>query len=191
MTPTEFPLTWPPGIERAEKRGDAKFRSTLATARQNVFESLRLFGDDSGKKVSGVILSSNVSGLSGRMPDDPGVAVWFVWDGEYRCIAVDRYKKVEWNLQAIHHIIDAERVKLRHGGLNIVRSTFRAYMALAAPGARSWRDVLGIQGAATQADIEAAYKSLSKKHHPDVGGDTARMAEINAARDAALKEVRA
>lgn len=189
--PAEYPLAWPPGIQRAERRTTAAFRSTLATARGNVFDSLRKFGDDSGKKVSDVILSSNVTGLSGKPPADPGVAAWFMWDGEYRCIAVDRYEKVEWNLQAIHHVIEAERTKLRHGGLNIVRSTFRAYMALAAPGARSWREVLGIKGAATPADIEAAFKALAKKHHPDVGGDTALMAEISAARDAALKEVRA
>ena len=187
--PAEYPLAWPPGILRAERRTTAAFRSTLATARGNVFDSLRKFGDDSGKKVSDVILSSNVTGLSGKPPADPGVAAWFMWDGEYRCIAVDRYEKVEWNLQAIHHVIEAERTKLRHGGLNIVRSTFRAYMALAAPDARSWRDVLGISGAADADAIEKAWRALARKHHPDRGGDADRMAEINAARDQALKEV--
>ena len=189
--PTEYPLCWPPGIQRHEKPGSAQFKTALAGARQNVYDSLRLFGTDSGHKVSDVILSSNVTGLSGKAPADPGVAAWFMWDGEYRCIAVDRYSKVEWNLQAIHHVIEAERVKLRHGGLHIVRSTFRAYMALTGPSSkRSWREVLGMSGRCRDpAEINARWKTLAAQHHPDKGGDPAKMAEINAARDEALKEL--
>lgn len=188
-TPSEYPLSWPPGIQRNSKRGSAQFRSTLSSARQNVFDSLRRFGVDSGKRVGEVIISSNVAGLSGKDPADPGVAVWFMWDGEFRCIAVDRYTKVEWNLQAIHHVIEAERTKLRHGGLHIVQATFRAYMALTGPMNRGWRDVLGINGQPTLASIKARHRELVAKHHPDKGGTEAQMAEINAARDAALKEL--
>jgi len=187
--PAEYPLSWPPGIQRNTKRGSAQFRSILSAARQNVFDSLRRFGDDSGKRVGEVIISSNVVGLSGKVPADPGVAVWFMWDGEFRCIAVDRYAKVEWNLQAIHHVIEAERTKLRHGGLHIVQATFRAYMALTGPANRSWRDILGITGDPTPASVKARHLELVAKHHPDKGGTEARMAEINAARDAALKEL--
>ena len=66
--------------------------------------SVRLFGTDPGKTVTEVIPSSNVTGIAGKAAADPGVAVWFTWQGEYRCIAVDRYSKVEWNLQAIHRV---------------------------------------------------------------------------------------
>jgi hypothetical protein len=59
-------------------------------------------------------------------PADPGVAVWFTWDGMQVCIAVDRYQKVASNLQAIHHIIEARRVELRHGTLALVRASFTA-----------------------------------------------------------------
>ena len=188
--PTEYPLCWPSGIERNTKPGTAAFKTGLGAARENVFNSLRLFGIDSGHKVGEVILSSNVTGLSGKPPSDPGVAAWFMWDGEFRCIAVDRYTKVEWNLQAIHHVIEAERVKLRHGGLNIVRATFRAYTALTGPASkRSWRQVLGINGRCSADAVQARWKELAAQHHPDRGGDPAKMAEINAARDEALKEL--
>ncbi|QYJ00792.1 J domain-containing protein [Thalassovita mediterranea] len=187
--PTEYPVAWPGGIERTQRRTTAQFRSTLASARTNVLDSLRKFGDDTGHKVSDVILSSNVTGLSGKMPEDPGVAVWFVWEGEYRAIAVDRYTKVEWNLQAIHHVIEAERTKMRHGGLSIVRSTLQAYLALAAPGARHWRDVLGLSDGATADDVKNKRRELAAKHHPDRGGSPEQFAEINAAADRALKEL--
>lgn len=36
--------------------------------------------------------------------------------------------------------------------------------------------------------IKAAYKALSKIHHPDVGGDLVKMQEINAAYDAIRKD---
>lgn len=189
--PREYPLSWPPGIKRHTRFQPAKFTSTLAAARENVFGSLRRFGTDSSISVKDVIISSNVAGISGRKPDDPGVAVWFMWDGEYRCIAVDRYSKVEWNLQAIHHVIEAERTKLRHGGLHIIRSTFRAYMALEAEGNKSWRSVLGIKSEKpTEAMISERWKALAVKHHPDKGGKPEMMAAINAARDAGLKEIR-
>ncbi len=187
--PTEYPLCWPPGIGRTERPSTAAFKTALSGARENVYNSLKLFGSDTGKAVSDVILSSNVTGIAGKAPADPGVAVWFMWEGEYRCIAVDRYSKVEWNLQAIHHVIEAERTKMRHGGLNIVRATFRAYMALAAPGKPSWRTVLGVSGKSTPDTVQARWKELAARHHPDKGGDPAKMAEINAARDEALKEL--
>jgi hypothetical protein len=60
--------------------------------------------------------------LGASRPSDPGVAVWFTWDGLGVCIAVDRYQTVEANLQAIHHIIEARRTELRHGTLALVRA---------------------------------------------------------------------
>jgi hypothetical protein len=157
-----------------------------------VHDSLRRFATDSGKKLEGLVISSNVT-LGVQRPDDPGVAVWFVWDGMQVCIAVDRYAGVEANLQAIHHIIEARRVELRHGTLALVRATFTGFRALPAPaGARTWRVVLGFPpDAVVTADMVAArYRKRATEQHPDKpGGTDSAMAELNAARDAALQEV--
>jgi hypothetical protein len=108
------------------------------------------------------------------------VACYFVWEGLQCCIAVDLYNKVEENLQAIAKIIEAERVKLRHGGLNIVRAGFRGFASLPPPEAGSgalappWREVLGVSGGKV-ADAKAAYIRLVKTAHPDVGGDAAKF----------------
>jgi curved DNA-binding protein CbpA len=40
----------------------------------------------------------------------------------------------------------------------------------------------------TTEDVQAAYRKLASQYHPDRGGDPAKMAELNAARDEALKE---
>lgn len=57
-------------------------------------------------------------------------------------------------------------------------------------GGRQWRGVLGLgHGPVTRAQVEAAYRRLARERHPDLGGSNAAMVELNAARDAALKEV--
>ena len=139
---------------------------------------------DSGKPLSNVVISSNVT-LGANRPEDAGVAVWFSWDGLQVCIPVDRYTKVEANLQAIHHILEARRVELRHGTLALVRASFQGFKALPAP---SWRAVLG-EGVKTLEQAEAAYRALARDNHPDTGGSQDRMAALNAARAAARKEL--
>lgn len=191
MTP--YPLAWPETMPRTKQREAGRFQTTLAKAISNVQSSLRLFASDSGKDLANIVISSNVT-LGQNAPADPGVAVWFVWDGLSICIPVDRYQKVEANLQAIHHIIEARRVELRHGTLALVRATFTGFAALPAPdgGAkRPWRTVLGIgPGLTRPVDVDVAYKRLAKQRHPDApGGSNAAMAELNRARDEALKEI--
>lgn len=179
-TATAFPLTWPSGFPRAKLREKGAFKTTLAGALGNVQDSLRRFAVDSGKKLDGLVISSNVT-LGVQRPADPAVAVWFAWDGLGVCIAVDRYLTVEANLQAIHHIIEARRVELRHGTLALVRATFAGFLSLPAPGQREWWNVLGVHQGAHQEAIKTAYRRLAGEHHPDKGGDSARMAEINEA----------
>lgn len=189
-----FPLSWPESFPRAKAREPGKFKTQLAAALKNVQDSLRLFGTDSGRSVTNVILSSNVT-LGQHRPADPGVAAWFLWDGEQRCIPVDRYSTVEANLQTIHHILEARRVELRHGTLALVRASFKGFTpALPAPGAkRPWREVLKMDGFDTALTdtgmVEARYRVLAKKAHPDAGGSHEAMAELNRARDEALKEI--
>lgn len=178
----EYPLTWPDALPRTGRRASSQFRTSVQAALNNVRKSLESFARDSDKPVTGIVLSSNVGGLSFNGPDDPGVAAWFEWDGEQRCIAVDRYPKPEDNLQAIHHILEARRTEMRHGGLHIVRQTFKGFTALPAPD--SWWKVLGVAQTATPAAIDTAYRILARDAHPDKnGGIDGGMARLTAARD--------
>lgn len=188
-----FPLQWPDGMPRTKNRATSPFKTGLPGALKNVRASLVNFAKDSGRPVvaASIVISSNVS-LGVYAPADPGVSLWFDWDDGQRCIAVDRYPKPEDNLQAIHHILEARRTEMRHGGIHIVRQTFKGFLALPAPDGIDWRKVLGFRPGeqVTPANIDMAFRSRADAAHPDKpGGSGEAMSILNAARAAAKAEV--
>lgn len=189
MTATAY---WPAQFPRTNEREKGQFRTTLAGALHNVQRSLELFALDSGKDLSGLVISSNVT-LGSTRPEDPGVAVWFTWDGLQVCIAVDRYQTIEGNLQAIHHIIEARRVELRHGTLALVRATFTGFLSLPAPASKKpWREVMGYgpQAEVTSTMLEERLRKLRGEKHPDRGGTTEAFNELMQAYEEARQEMR-
>ena len=187
MTISAFPLSWPDTMPRHKGARDAgAFKTSLSGALKNVQTSLDLFGRNSGKPVTGVILSSNCS-LGVEKPADPGVAAWFVWDGAQMCIPVDRYSTPAANLQAIHLVLEARRVEMRHGTLALVRATFHGFKALPQP--PHWSDVLQVSRNATREEVEENFRRLARERHPDRGGSQEAMTALNAARERALKDV--
>lgn len=177
---TAYPLAWPQGFPRNKGFAPSRTKTGVSGAVQNVMAELRRFGTDSGKPVSNTVISSNVT-LTDARPRDPGVACYFLWDGVQCCIAIDRYHWCEENLQAIALIIEAERTKLRHGGLNIVRAAFRGYASLPPPINSAgqlpppWWSILGLPESANLEDARAAYIRKVKTEHPDKGGDAAKF----------------
>ena len=180
-----YPLHWPQGFPRTRKKTAALFRTDLGPAVAKVQASIKAFSKDTGKNVEGLVISSNVT-LMDRDPSDGGVAAYFRWDGLDCCIAVDRYPHPKDNLMAIVHIIEAERTKLRHGGLNIVRAAFRGFAALPPPRTpdgqieKPWWAILDFpqEQGLSLADIDRRFRELVKTHHPDAGGDAAGFNRI-------------
>ena len=191
-TAQAYPLSWPQSFPRSRVREKGTFKTTLHKAHQNVVGSLNLFARDSGKKISPPILSSNVT-LGANRPEDPGVAIWFTWDGLSVCFAVDRYSTVEANLQAIHHIIEARRTELRHGTLALVRASLQGFKALPAPaGQMSWRTVLGLPDGFKHPPgvLDAARRKLLAEYHPDKPtGDRKKFDQVSDAYQEAKKEL--
>jgi hypothetical protein len=185
-----YPLQWPPGFSRSRSHEKGKFQSSLTSALNNVQDELRKFGKDSGKPVTNMVISSNYS-LGNERPSDPGVAVYFQWDGLPVCIPVDRYATIQANLQAIAHVITARRTELRHGTLALVRATFTGFTALSGPNVVDWRKILQLGLRETRLSVaESSYRDLAKIFHPDrPGGSAERMAELTAAIAQARKEL--
>jgi hypothetical protein len=177
MSITAYPLSWPSHFPRTKHREAGRFQTSINGALGNVQRGLELFAKDSGKELDDVVISSNVT-MSIRRPDDPGVAIWFLWDGVQVVIPIDRYTSVSNNLQAIHHIIRLKRGEMRHGSLELVKASFRGFLLPAATG-HQWWSVLGVTPNTDLEEIRERYRRLAALHHPDRGGDPAMMAQIN------------
>jgi hypothetical protein len=188
-----YPLQWPSGFTRTRTPEKGKFQSSLTSALENVQSELRKFGKDSNRPVTNVVISSNYS-LGNERPSDPGVAVYFQWDGLPVCIPVDRYASIQANLQAIAHVIVARRTELRHGTLALVRASFTGFTALAGPTVVDWRKILKVYDDKSDprtllATCETNYRALAKSAHPDRGGNAAWMADLTSAIAEARKEL--
>jgi len=149
-----YPLQWPVGWKRTERRREAPYRASLATARDDLLRELRLLG------ARNVVISTNVplrlDGLplaGGRVQNgDPGVAVYWTQmrnlEAQPRAIACDKWLKVEQNIRAIGLSIAAMRAIERCGTSEILERIFTGFAQLPATageeGARPWRDVFDV-----------------------------------------------
>lgn len=208
MTAEAYPLAWPEGWPRtpAGQRKDTKYNFkkkrwnsssspfwTFAEARDALLNELERLG------ARAMVLSTNydvrLDGLprsGGRTPDDTGIAVYFTLRGRQMVMACDMHLRAEENMRSIALAIEAMRQLERHGGGTMMERAFTGFAAIAAPGARrSWREVLGIlPDTPVDSDvIRSFYRVAARKAHPDAGGSAETMAELNAARDEALREV--
>jgi hypothetical protein len=99
-----------------------------------------------------VVLSSNIplrrDGLpyaDFRRPDDPGVAVYFLYRKRQMCFACDRYYMTEDNVRAIALTIEALRGIERWGASDMIERAFTGFQAIAEKAQRSWREVFGFK----------------------------------------------
>lgn len=201
MTPTRSPLAWPDGWKRTpshlrKSSTFSKYGKSLSVfdGAQRVLDELEKLGIRPDDIVISTNLLTRLDGMprsnQGR-PGDVGVAVYWQKSAKepMRCMAVDRYDEVADNLAAVAATLDAMRAIERHGGAAILDRAFKGFTALPAPvaGRRDWWTVLGLEPAASIAEIREAHARQAREHHPDRGGSTERMAEINTARDEGLK----
>jgi hypothetical protein len=206
--PTRYPLAWPPG--RPRRRQHERKAGNFSTSRQDGGNSWRTKRDITITQAMDR-LTTEVERLGGRypllsadlelrldgaprggqaQPADPGVCLYFSLGGKPMAMACDAYTRVEQNIAALAAHIEATRAIARHG-VATAAETLQAFEALPAPfdAVRDWRKILG--DCDTITGVRDAWRAKAQEAHPDRGGHHAAMAELNAARDAALKELSA
>lgn len=196
---TRYPLTCPAGRGRTKFPARSKFKVySFARVRDELLNELKLLG------ARNVVLSANLKlrndGLplaNQSQPADAGVAVYFDYKGRAVCFACDRWAKIEDNMQAARHTIEALRGIARWGTGDMVEAAFTGFAQLpaapsAAPAVRPWWVVLGVQSYAATDSVHSVYRLLAKEYHPDRNpGDEAAKAkwnELDAAYTAFKKE---
>lgn len=190
----KYPLSWPTGWPRTpiSKRQTAKFQVSFAQGRDELQEELERLG------AWAVILSSNVElrrdGLpyaNRPEPKDPGVAVYFNlgWGRSIKphALACDRWLLVRDNIRAIGLHVGALR-GVERWGVGSLEQAFSGYQALPeSAGKLAWWEILKVSPDAPLAEIRACYKQLATLYHPDAGGSSDRMAELNRAYEEAQR----
>ena len=206
MSNTAYPLSWPTGYKRtpASQRTRAAFGRVRADSprreRLGMVDALdRLFGELRRLCADKIVLSTDVEvrldGLpyaNRRAPSDPGAAVYFTLKSKPTAMACDKWDRVEDNIAALAAHIECLRGIDRYG-IGTLEQAFAGYAALPPPDNFTWKTMLGFQPdeSVTLEAAEAAFRRLANEHHPDRGGSTEQMMQINAAIAAARKELKA
>lgn len=216
MSTPAYPLAWPVGWKRtqpgdrvpghfgtrkASMPGGYKMLRdiTIAEATDRLLSEMIRMGIPRNDIVVSTNLVLRMDGLprsEQRAPADPGAAVYWRDGAHQRCMAIDRYRSVEDNLAAIAATIEAMRAIERHGGAVILDRAFAGFAALPAPGARSWREVLGFmnEDRPSLAAVKERYRRIASESHPDKHPDdpeaARRMVDINRAWEEAQEALR-
>lgn len=183
-----YPLQWPQGWPRASNRSvNNNFKQTRESAGHKLVAEIGLM------QAKHLVISTNARlNAEGRPrgdenPNNPGVAAYFERKGKQVVFACDRFLHIEDNLNALALTIGALRGIERWGASEMMERAFSGFKQLAAENeGPSWWGVLGVRAGATAAEIDAAYRELAKKAHPDLGGNDAEMSALNAARQQGL-----
>jgi hypothetical protein len=190
-----YPLQWPAGWPRTSdgaKKVSSPFRTTFDKARRELLAELARLG------ARDIVISSWLplrndgfprADAAKRAIADPGVAVYFTLRKRQMVMARDAYWSVHDNLRSIGLAIEHLRGLERHGGAAMMERAFDGFAQIEAPGAKHWSLVLNVARDAGAAQINEAFRRLARERHPDQGGSEAMMAELNVARDRALKEI--
>lgn len=192
QTATAFPLRWPDSWPRTpmHKRGRSKYKQTAASALDHLRGAL---GRLNARQV---IISTNVPlrrdgthYVDDGNFDDPGTAVYWTDNRGEHVMACDRWTKVYENEYAISVAIEALRTIERSGATQILDRAFAAFGALppatGAPRVVPWFEVFDFPEALLKSlslpMVEARYRELAAKAHPDKGGTVEAMAALNSA----------
>lgn len=202
------PLQWPDNWPRtpAEQRVRARFRTPLSGAVDDLLAELDRLDAANAIITTDLPVKGNGLPYADGRATDPGIAVWFTLDGVEHVLACDRWSTPADNIRSISCSIEALRGLKRWGAAQLVNRAFTGFRALPAPAPpqRGWREVFGPYPELTpeavkklsdaQRDgllrhIKQLYRERIAGCHPDKGGSEAIAAELNAARDAAEREL--
>jgi hypothetical protein len=205
MSSAAFPLQWPEGWPRtAPHRRTYNYqlkRTTLDTARQHLYDQLRVLGAKSVVLSTNIPLRNDGEFYAKLRPSDGevGVAVYFQLRGKPMAMARDCYDNIAQNLRSLGLAIEHLRGLDRHGGASMLERAFAGFTQLPPPAGSEpinvdWRQIFSpvpesLERSEILAVIEQRYRLKAKQAHPDSGGASSAMIELNLAIAQARKEL--
>lgn len=175
--------------------------TTFDTARRMLRDELARLGATAPIISTDVPLRNDGEPRAGeiRRSTDPGVAVYFTYKGKPMVMAQDHFDSLAGNTRSLGLAIEALRQLERHGGGTMMERAFAGFSALPPPeGAkikRAWWTVLNYsadpddRADLSVEEVQARFRTLSKRRHPDGGGSVEAFQELQEARDDAVRDL--
>lgn len=184
-----YPLQWPLGRDRTPdyaKKGDP-FHMPSGRVRQDLLRELKLMGiEDFTVSSNLAIRRDGIPYANQRVPEDTGVALYFIRNGQEVVMSCDQYRSLDANLRAIGKTLEAMRAITRYGTEEMLDRAFTGFTALpegivTPPPKRPWYEVLGVEEDAPAPEVKQAYRKAQAFTHPDAGGKPGEFEEVQRA----------
>jgi hypothetical protein len=187
-----FPLEWPTGWSRTERRGPSRFKALISKALPLLTAEIGRLGGSSVVITTNLPLKADGTFRLDRDPVDPGAAVYFNRDGKNVVFACDQFDEVRENVYAIAKTIEAMRAIERYGASELADRAFSGFLGLpatASEGEDCWQ-VLGLAPMSTEDVVRLVYRDKARKLH-NAGADSSEFTRLNIARDEAIRALAA
>ncbi len=197
---TEYPLQWPEGWKKtvpiARKLGH--FQSSFTFAERELASVVKQIGGQTGSLIINCnhyldeLTPNEVNELTmDRYISSPEVVISFLRKNKEVIFACDKWLRLRDNLRALSCTIQALQKVSFWGAGEAMERAFNAFEVPALPSPRDWRAILGFTKPVifTRDLIQRAWRDKIKTTHPDIGGYDGNVAEVNAARDEAFREL--
>lgn len=196
-----YPLDWPTGQHRTKEPINSRFGKKdehgSLRDRTNHQSWTYLEGEIGLLNGEAPVISTNIRARvdgdgflsKGKEPEDGGVAAYFTRKGKTICIACDTYLWVWENLWAVGRTVEGFRRMERDGIPGFLDRAFTGFTAI--EDKRNWRRTFGLDDGqpCTMDAVRLGYRALIKAAHPDHGGTTERVQELQEALSAAEREL--
>lgn len=192
-------LDWPPELNRtaeAERERTAKFGVTLGSAISDIDSEMDRLSVDDWRLETAMPQrkTDRLPYTSAAEPEDPGVVLRWIKDGDQYAVGCDRYDRVRDNMRALGLYL-MEKRKMETRPIATVESEFAT--ARLPPGdeeseavvaRKPPHEVLGVAPDPSESEVQDAFRALVKVTHPDLGGREKEFAKIKRAREKILNE---
>lgn len=182
------PLLWPDGWPRTKTpQRNTSFQVGSVQTRAAIAKEARLLNATGLVVTSDMPLKRDGEPYADADPHDPGVAIYFRLGDRDFVMARDQWDSPWHNLRSLTLVIESIRTIERHGGQAMMDRAFTGFAQLNS--GPDWRSILGVPSGAGIDEVKSRYRLLASAAHPDKGGSSVEMAELNQAWEAAQREM--
>lgn len=184
-------IDWPDALERtpadAREGYPGGFRVTRTKAITNILNELERWDGVTDVQLETAANHTKKNPnrpYANATPDDPGVLVRFVKDGEDMAAGCDQWDNLRDNSQDLYHYLHETRMQEQRGAVTAESEYSKLRLPSGNPHAvADPYNVLGVDRDADEETIANRARERLKETHPDRGGDVDEFQRVKQARE--------